>query len=249
MSNNVYASYNGSQLGFTVRDLGLDQTSFSNLGIDINSIASGENGDVYLASKNHLYHYKADGTLITDMTFPDESINYTSVIVHGNRVYASYSGSQLGVTVRNLSLKQLSYFETGFVASGIAAGNNEDIYLASENHIYRYGTDGNLIKDMNFPISTIIYTDVTVLGDNVYASYKGSQQGVTVRDINLEQLSSFNTGVNTNSIAAGPNNNVYLASANHIYNYTTTGELLADMNFPDDQINYTGISVVFATTT
>lgn len=98
---------------------------------------------------------------------------------------------------------------------------------------------------MNFPVKTIEYTDVTVLGNRVYASYKGSQEGVTVRNRNLKQLSFFNTGIEFNSIAAGPDKNVYLASNNHIYNYSTSGSLIADMDFPVSTINYTSVSVVF----
>lgn len=250
MSNNtVYASYNGSQQGFTVRDLGLDQLSYCNTGFNINSIAAGANDDLYVASANHLYHYKADGSLITDMTFPDKGINYKSITVRGSRVFATYEGSQVGVTIRDLNLNQLAFFSTSFVTNGLAAGENNDLYLTSANHIYHYATDGTLISDMAFPISSINYTDVTVLGDKVFASYDGSQQGFTVRDLALNQLSYSNLGFDINSIAAGGNDDVYLASANHLYNYSTDGTLIADMNFPISTINYTGVSVVFVTLT
>jgi hypothetical protein len=249
MTNNVYASYNGSQKGFTVRDLNLNQLSFCNTGFNINSIAAGANGDLYLTSANRIYHYKADGTLINTMTFPDAGINYTSITVTVDHVYASYSGSQVGVTVRDLNLNQLSWFATPFVTSGIAAGTNNDLYLASGNHIYHYGTNGALIYDMVFPINTINYTDVTVLGDKVYASYNGSQLGFTVRDLNLNQLSYCNTGFSISSIAAGKSGNVYLASANNLYNYTASGALIYDMRFPDTGVNYTGVSVVFVSLT
>lgn len=249
MSNNVFASYNGSQLGFTVRDFDLNQQSFTNTNIDYSSIAAGPNNDVYLTSANHIYHYKTDGTLIKDMTFPDSGIIYTSVVVKGNRVYATYAGSQLGITVRDLDLNQLSLFGTGVTASGIAAGNNDDLYITANNHIINYKTNGTLIKDMTFPDKGIIYTDVTVLCDHVYASYKGSQQGFTVRNTNLDQLSFVNTGFDISGIAAGPNNNVYLTSANHIYNYQTNGTLIKDMTFPISSINYTGVAVTFNTLT
>lgn len=249
INNRVFASYNGSQQGFTVRDMGLDQLSFCNTGFNINSIAAGANDDLYLASANHLYHYKADGTLLTDMTFPDERINYTSVTVRGSRVYATYEGSQVGVTIRDLNLNQLSCFNTSFVTNGLAAGANNDLYLTSTNHIYHYDTDGTQIADMAFPISSINYTDVTVIGDKVFASYNGSQLGFTVRDLTLNQLSYSNLGFDINSIAAGVNDDVYLASTNHLYNYAADGTLIADMNFPIPTINYTGVSVVFVTLT
>ena len=139
------------------------------------------------------------------MAFPSTSINYTSVAVKGSRVYASYAGLQQGITVRDLDLNQLSYFNTGINANGIAAGPNDDVYIAAGNHIYHYGTNGNLIRDMAFPSSSINYTDVSVLCDTVYASYNGSQQGFTVRDLELNQRSYVAISADISSIAAGPN--------------------------------------------
>ena len=83
------------------------------------------------------------------------------------------------------------------------------------------------------PVTSINYTDVTVLDDRVFASYNGSQLGFTVRDRNLNQLSYASTGFNINSIAAGKSNTAYLASANHLYIYSAAGRsLIYDMNFP-----------------
>ncbi len=245
MPNTVYASYNGSQKGFTVRDLRLNQTFFLNTGFDISWIAAGPNSDVYLTSANNIYHYKADGTLLQKMTFPDTGIKYIGITATSDRVYATYTGSQVGVTVRDLNLNQLSCFGTAFTASGIAAGDASDLYLTAQNHIYHYNVNGTLISDMAFPVTSINYTDVTVLDDRVFASYNGSQLGFTVRDRNLNQLSYASTGFNINSIAAGKSNTVYLASANHLYIYSAAGSLIYDMNFPDHGVNYTGVSAVF----
>lgn len=250
MSNNyVYASYQGSQQGVTARDLGLDQLSFINTGFDINGIAAGADNDFYVTAANNIYHYKTDGTLISQMTFPDSGVIYTSLTVRGNLLFAAYKGSQVGVTLRDLNLNQISFFATPFVSSGIATSSSQDVYLTSGNHIYRYKTNGTQLQVMTFPDSSINYTDVSVLEDRVYASYKGSQLGFTVRDLNLNQLSSCNTGFDISSIAAGASHNVYLTSHNHIYNYSTNGNLLADMNFPDTGINYTSASVVFISLT
>ncbi|NMH65631.1 hypothetical protein [Shewanella salipaludis] len=250
MSNNyVYASYKGSQQGVTVRDLGLDQISFINTGFDINGVAAGADNDFYVASANNIYHYRTDGALISRMTFPDTGIIYTSLTVRGDLLFATYKGSQVGVTVRDLNLTQISWFATPFVSSGIAAGPSQDVYLAAGNHIYRYKTNGTQLQDMTFPVTSINYTDVSVLEDRLYASYNGSQLGFTVRDLNLNQLSYCNTGFNISSIAAGASNNVYLTSSNHIYNYSTAGNLLADMNFPDKGVDYTSASVVFTSLT
>lgn len=117
--NNVLASYNGSQLGFTIRDFGLEQESYSNINIDINGIAAGGNDDLYITSANKIYHYKKDGTLLNTMTFPDKGIIYNSVTVTNNRVYATYSGSQVGVTVRILILTSAHIFKLALWLQGL----------------------------------------------------------------------------------------------------------------------------------
>ncbi|MHB8745112.1 MAG: hypothetical protein ACYC7I_01095 [Gammaproteobacteria bacterium] len=240
---NIYASYTGSQQGVTVRDLSLNQTFFFGTGFNIDGIAAGQNNDLYVTSGNKLYNYSANGTLLNTMIFPDTGINYTDITVSGNNVYASYTGSQQGVTIRNLSLNQTFSFNTGFNIDGIAAGQNNDLYVTSGNGIYNYGTNGTLINSMIFPDTGINYTDVSVHGGTVFASYTGSQQGVTVRDLNLHQMSYFGTGFNIDGIAAGQNNDLYVTSGNGIYNYSTNGTLINSMIFPDTGINYTDVTV------
>ncbi|WDE13538.1 hypothetical protein [Thalassomonas haliotis] len=249
INNKVLASYNGSQRGFTVRSMQLEQESFVNGDFNFENIAAGPNNDVYLPSANHIYHYDLDGKLIKDMAFPDAGIDYTGIAVTNSRVFATYEGSQLGVTVRDLDLNQISFFATGIKANGIAAGPNNDLYLAAGNHIYHYNIDGTLIQDMVFPDDSINYTDVSVIGQRVYAAYNGSQEGFTVRDLQLKQLSFTNTGFNINAVAAGPDNTLYLSSGNHLYQYQSNGTLLKNMTFPDDRINYSGISVIFTSLT
>lgn len=162
--NRVYAAYKGSQQGVTIRDANtLKQISYFNTGIDAQSIAVDANNNIYLASANHLLKYSASGKRLVDMTFPITSIHYTSVAVQGNKLYASYKGSQKGVTTRDTAtLKQIAYFNTGVEASGIAVDSNHMIYLAAKNHLIKYNASGVLQKDMTFPISSINYSDISV---------------------------------------------------------------------------------------
>ena len=238
----IYASYTGSQQGVTVRNLKLQQLAYFSTPFKPAGIAAGTHHDVYLASGNHLYHYRTNGTLITNMTFPDAGVNYTDISISGDTIYAAYTGSQQGVTVRNLKLQQLSCFSTPFTIAGITAGPHHDVYLASRNHLYHYRTNGTLITNMTFPDAGVNYTDVTINGDRVYASYTGSQQGVTIRDLELEQLACFSTPFKISGITAGTNHDVYLASGNHLYHYRTNGTLITNMTFPDAGVNYTDVT-------
>jgi len=250
MANLVYASYNGSQEGFTIRETGnLNQLVATGVPANINDIAAGDDDNVFLASANHLYNYKTDGTLITNMTFPDTGIIYTSVSYYNGTIVAAYKGSQQGFTVRDTNLNQLSWVSLGFDINGIALGKNDDVFLASGNHLYHYKLDGTLITNMTFPTTSINYTSVSVYCDRVYASYNGSQEGFTVRDMQLNQLTFVNTGFNINGIAAGVNDDVFLASGNNLYHYSTNGNLITQMTFPIASINYTGITGVFTVLT
>ncbi|MDD2721071.1 MAG: hypothetical protein PHH47_07180 [Gallionella sp.] len=160
-------------------------------------------------------------------------------------VYASYNGSQRGVTQRDVNtLNQYGYFDTGISASGITVADNDDIYLASGNHLRRYDSRGALLVDMTFPDRAINYGDVAISGNTIVAAYDGSQLGFTIRDAEtLEQHAYCQTGVQASGIAVDAYGAVYLAAGNHLLKYSTGCVLLADMSFPDPSIQYTGVAV------
>ena len=243
----VYATYAGSQQGVTVRNQGLVQTNVFGTGVTASGIALGVNNDLYISAANQIRNYNVNGSLINTMTFPDPAINYTDVDVGDGRVVASYSGSQQGVTIRDYGLNQSFSFNTGFNISGIAAGANAHVYLSSGNHLYDYLIDGTLVTDMTFPDTGINYTDVAYSNGMVFASYSGSQRGVTTRNLALGQTSFFSVAFEIDSIAIGGNNDIFLASGNHLYNYSLTGSEITHMEFPDAGILYTGIAVAAAT--
>ncbi|MBI5938033.1 MAG: hypothetical protein HY850_09320 [Betaproteobacteria bacterium] len=242
----VYASYTGSQQGVTIRDVNtLNQYVWFNTGINASGINVDSGNNIYLPAGNQIRKYSLSGSLLVKMTFPISSINYTDVAVSGNKVYASYTGSQQGVTIRDANtLNQLSYFNTGINASGIAVDSSNNIYLSAGNRLRKYNSGGTLLVEMVFPDAGINYTGIAVSGDKVYASYTGSQQGVTTRDANtLNQFSYFDTGINASGIALDSSNNIYLSAGNRLRKYNGTGSLLAEMVFPDARINYSGITV------
>ncbi|MDQ6963106.1 MAG: hypothetical protein Q9M28_11380 [Mariprofundaceae bacterium] len=110
--------------------------------------------------------------------------------------------------------------------------------IPSANHIRKYNSRGTLLVDMTFPSASIIYTDVAVQGNRLYAAYQGSQQGVSIRDANtLKKNSYFNTGVDASR------NIIYLAAKNHFLKYDSSSKKLLDMTFPIKSIKYTDISI------
>ena len=50
-------------------------------------------------------------------------------------------------------------------------------------------------------------------------------------------------------IAAGPNGEVHLTSANHIYTFKADCTRIKDMAFPITSIHYTSVGVIFSTLT
>lgn len=242
----LYAAYSGSQLGVTIRDVNtLNQYVYLNTGISASGISVDSNNNIYTASANHLRKYDLSGALQVDMTFPDSAINYTDVVVSGNNVYASYTGSQQGFTIRDSqSLNQNSYCSTGINASGIAVDSKGDVYLAAGNNLRKYSPGCKLIANMTFLDASINYTDITVIGNTVYASYTGSQLGNTTRSANnLSQSAYCSTGISARSIAVDSSNNIYMAAGNHLYKYAANCRRLVDMTFPDSRINYTSVYV------
>ena len=237
----MYGSYGGTQKGVTVRDSFLNQSTFIPIPFTPRSISAGLTNTFYVTVNNNIYRYGANGALLKSFTFPDPLIKYTSATLAGGKFYVSYKGSQLGVSVRNpATLVQTAFFATSFSPNAIAAGPTGTLFLASGNHLYKYSTSGAQLIDMAFPDLGVNYTGIAVKDNRVYASYIGSQQGVTVRDLNLVQLSFFGTLFSPTGIAAGLNNDVYLSAVNHLFRYTTSGTLLK--NAPFVTINYTGIA-------
>ncbi len=238
-ANNFFAAYNGVQQGVTKRTLHLQQVSFIQTPHPVNGIAAGPNNDLYMVSKNHIYNYSISGALIRDMQFPDARINYTDIAVRGDRVYASYTGSQQGFTVRDLALNQLAFFPVNFTINGIAAGTNNDLYLASANRLYRYGINGTLLKVMTFPDAGIIYTDVAVAHGRLLASYSGSQRGVTVRDlVTLNQYLFIPLQFEIGGVVGGADNDCYVSTNNHLYNYSLTGVQKEGFTWPQKDLVY-----------
>jgi sugar lactone lactonase YvrE len=245
-ADNLYASYNGSQLGFTTRNTGnLAQSAYCTTGVNASGIAVDAAHNIYLAAGNHLIKYSASCHKLVDMTFPDPSINYTGVTVIGNTLYATYNGSQLGFTTRNTAnLEQSAYCTTGVNASGIAVDASHNLYLAAGNHLIKYSANCQKLVDMTFPDPAINYTGVTVIGNTLYASYNGSQLGFTTRNTaNLEQSAWCTTGINESGIAVDSSRNIFLSSSNHLYKYSATCRQLVNMTFPIATINYTGVAV------
>jgi hypothetical protein len=239
----VYSSYNGSQQGITVRDYNLNQSIPIPTTFSPKSITAGLANTIYVTSGNNIRRYAANGVLLKNFTFPDPLINYTGVALStsGANIYVSYKGSQLGVSIRNAStLAQTASFATPFSPNAIAVGPSNTLFLASGNHLYKYSTAGVQLMDINFPDAGVNYSGIVVKGNRVYASYNGSQKGVTIRSLNLNQLSFFGLGFSPSGIAAGLNNDVYLSTVDHLYRYTTAGALLKNVLFPT--INYTGIA-------
>jgi sugar lactone lactonase YvrE len=78
----------------------------------------------------------------------------------------------------------------------------------------------------------------------IYAVYNGAANGVSVRDnTSFEQRKFFDLPQVVNRIAAGPHRNLYVTSANSIYQYNDRGNLQTTFTFPNEGIVYGSMSV------
>lgn len=242
-AGNIYATYSGSQVGVTIRDSqSLAQSNhFSTTPVWSGLAASGVS-DMFTCSANSLYEYNTAGTLLQSVTFPDAGVQYNGATVSGNEEVFSYTGSQVGFTVRDSSLNQINFVALPFTSNGIAAGGNNDVYLTQANNIFDYSLTGTLLNELTFPDSGVVYGRISYLDGIVAAAYSGDQNGFTIRDASLNQLNYVATHFTINGICLGPGNNVYVTSANNIYDYNTSGTLLNEFTFPDSGIVYGDIA-------
>lgn len=239
----VFATYSGSQLGVTERDTALVQQFSFDTGVVQSGISVTRSDRIYTTAGNTIREYALNGALVNLMTFPDPAIDYTGVDTSGGNVFATYRGSQQGVTLRDGALNQYFAFGTGVDASDLAVTPGDSIYITAANSIYEYGFGGNLLNTMTFPDDGIVYTGIDYGYGSLFASYSGSQQGFTVRDLQLNQLASYELGFEITGIAVGNSNNLFLTSGDNIYEYSLTGTQLNRMQFGDPSILYTAIDV------
>jgi hypothetical protein len=173
-------------------------------------------------------------------------LSFTVSFASAGQIYTTYMGSQNGVTIRDSStFSQLNFFDPGFVVDNIAAGNGNELYLTSDNGLYRYDTAGAQLAQLIFPDPGIEYNGISmaVSGNSIYSAYTGTQNGITVRDATtLAQTSLFNPGFVVDNITAGDNNDMFLTSGNMLYHYSSAGTQINSYTFPDAGIVYQGIA-------
>lgn len=240
----IYTTYSGSQNGVTVRDaVSLNQINFFDPGFAINGIAAGVGNELYLTSANSIYRYDNAGNQLASFSWPNNSITYTSTTLGNGSLYTAYQGSQIGVTVRDAStLVQSTAFSTS-LNNGIGSNLEDSFFRVTGNTIQHVQSDGTVLANLNFSDAGVNYTNVDVGSGVIYASYNGSQRGVTVRDsTSLVQSDFWDPGFDTNGLAAGGNDDLYLTNANTIYRYGAGGNLINSMTFPDNRIVYDDIA-------
>lgn len=240
----VYTAYTGSANGVTVRDADtLAQITYFDPGFVVNGIAAGTQNDMYLTGGNSIAHYSNTGTLLNSFSWGNNTIEYTSATVGDGKVFISYQGGQEGITVRDVAtLVQSNAFSTS-LNNGIGSASENIVYRVAGNNITRYDENGAVLSSFDFPNPDINYTNIDLGLGELYASYAGPQNGVTVRDaLTLAQTSFFSLDFLVNGLAAGGNNDMYLTNANSIYHYRDDGSLLNQMTFPNQGIIYTDIA-------
>ena len=168
-----------------------------------------------------------------------------SINVNAEELFATYQGSQQGVTIRDTNtLKQKVYRSKNFYPSDIALDTNKSYYLPSKNHLQKYDSNGTLIIEKNLFDQSTTFTSVALKDGKVYAAYAGSNKGFIIYDaLTLKKISSCTIDIDVSGIAVDSSLNVYLSAANNIFKYSPTCTLLVEMIFPDPAINYTGVTI------
>ena len=159
-----FAGVSGSQNGITVRNSRtFNQTMWIPTNYQVGRVAAGGDSDFYVTVDNVIYRYSDAGEQLGFFEFDDHELLYGAVTYSNGRIYVSYSGSQEGISVRDAtSLEQVDLFSPGFTVNGIAAGENDDLYLTSGDNIYRYSTAGSQLDSFSFGNNGIDYQGISV---------------------------------------------------------------------------------------
>lgn len=191
-------------------------------------VAAGAAGQFYVASGNTIYKYADDGTELGSVTGSGTTVTHD--ISYGNSMlYAGFTdGSLNGVAEFSASLGFISQPST-LVTNGIAAGLPGQFYLGSGNTINLYSDAGTVLNTVTGSATTVD-EDVSFSGTNVFVAFQdGTLFGVAIFTPTLGFVNQLTTLGPAEGLAAGDNNDFYIAVGNTIYHYSNAGAILGSI--------------------
>ena len=185
----------------------MNETFSFNTGVTVNGLVVDGTDGIYLTSANSIYKYSTGGLLLASYTFPSSLISYQRIAVQGTRIYAVVATGENGVTIRlkdSLSTQQAFFGPSSDPITGVDVAGNGVIHITTGNSILQYSENFAAQTD-SFTFAGVTYHEIAFNNGKTYTLYtQGSVNGVTVRDVNLNQNSFFTFNYIPADIAAGP---------------------------------------------
>lgn len=254
----LYVAVAGSTNGISARNpITLEEITAFDVPFTIDSIAAGDNDDLFIASGNEIFHFSTDGEELDAVagvageTFTDIAFLADARPIALGTIVAATTGVEPAVTSRNAeTLAEAGSFSVEFEAEGIAVSESNEIYMVSGSTLLNLDADGVELNSMTEAGST--FSDVALVGPDLFVTTTGDgTSGISIRSTtSLEQLSFIATGFDPGSVAPGADGEIYLTSGSQVFRYSTSGNELEAFNSFDDR-EYTDVAlinnVVFAT--
>ena len=231
-------------------------TSFS-VPFVIDSMAAGDDDDLFITSGNDIFHFTTDGEELGTIAggagelFSDIAFLADPRPLATGTVVAATTGVQQAVTSRDAeTLADAGSFPVTVDADGIAIDDSNEIFVVAGSTILDLSPAGVVLNSVDEPGNN--FSDVALIGTDLFVTTTGDGNGgVSIRPAaTLSQSSFIATGFEPSSVAPGDDGEIYLTSGSQVFHFTTDGTELASFGSGDGRI-YTDVAlinnVVFAT--
>lgn len=256
----LYVAVAGSSNEVSARNpINLEEIASFSVPFVIDSIAAGDNDDLFITSGGEIFHFTTDGEELGTIaggaaeTFSDIAFLADPRPLAVGTVVAATSGVQQAVTSRNAeTLADAGSFPIAVDAAGIAVAENNEIFVVSGSTILDLSPSGVELNSVTEPGNT--FSDVALIGSDLFVTTTGDgTSGISIRPTaTLTQASFIATGFEPSSVAPGDDGEVYLTSGSQVFRFSTAGAELAVFGSGDGR-QYTDVAlinnVVFATYT
>ncbi len=164
-------------------------------------------------------------------------------------LYAGFGGASDGVSVRSATtLTETGSFGVAGEVNGIAAGQGSNLYLATGDSVSNVTISGMVTATDT--VANAGYSDVAVLGANLWVAATGTADGLSRRDLNtLVEAEFIATAFEPTSIEDGFGR-LYVTAGDTLYVFSNTGAELtnaaadAGVTFVDSALSGTRLYAV-----
>jgi hypothetical protein len=125
------------------------------------------------------------------------------------------------------SLGSTGFFSVPDSIIGISAGPSGQVFVATETHIYDYTSDGALLRQFRLVGGGGVLGDLAFDGATLFVADNAPGNPIVGKlDASFGSLGFFSVPDSITGITIGPTGQVFVATATHLYDYTSDGDLL-----------------------